>query len=222
MSATSKWMNSGVLFDIMNPTKEMVRFSDIADTLEMVIRHGGQGDPLVSVMRHTVICAEIADLKYGLKQLTKIALMHDMHEAYTGDIPTPVKRAINAVAGHDAVGDVERRIDWAIEQASGFEYAFQSRMYRQEMKWIDRCAMAFELEYINGIGPSAYSVTPEEMDDFRHIHGQIADLAVLSDNWVRRRFCELVKALLPALFDWESQDVSVERKAREAVEGVQA
>jgi len=82
--------HSGVEFDLENPTPEMVNLDDIAHALSRIQRFNGHTDVNCSVALHSVIvsCAVGGDL-------AKQALLHDAHEAYMGDIMSPVKWIID-------------------------------------------------------------------------------------------------------------------------------
>lgn len=91
---------SGKTFDYANPQSESIVLGDIAHGLSQCCRFAGQIHKFYSVAQH---CCWVADLTFfrlseenhpRIKELTLIALLHDAAEAYTGDIPTPLKDLI--------------------------------------------------------------------------------------------------------------------------------
>lgn len=80
---------SGVKFDLNNPTFDMIRFRDIAHSLSRICRYNGHCEHFYSVAQHSVYVSMLVPDKYKLE-----ALLHDAAEAYTSDIPTPIKATI--------------------------------------------------------------------------------------------------------------------------------
>ena len=80
---------SGVEFDLLNPTHDMIRWTDIALGLSKCARYTGQCNGLYSVARHSVIMSLHCPKEYALE-----ALMHDAAEAFLGDCATPLKQLL--------------------------------------------------------------------------------------------------------------------------------
>lgn len=84
--------NTGILFSLKNPVPEMVFAVDIAVGLSRECRFSGATKKFYSVAEHSVWMALRAKEKYPhLTALPFKALLHDGHEAYIKDIPSPVK-----------------------------------------------------------------------------------------------------------------------------------
>src|SRR3990167_8033626 len=86
---------SGVRFYPMDPRSEDVRLVDIAHSLAMTCRFGGHAKFHYSVAQHSVLVAELLP-----ERLRLYGLLHDAHEAYTGDMVRPVKRSLDLGANH--------------------------------------------------------------------------------------------------------------------------
>ena len=100
---------SGVEFDLTNPTPEMVDLSDIAHSLSNIKRFNGHTDVNCSVALHSVI------MSYAVpEQYAKHALLHDAHEAYIGDISSPLKLLLGS-----QLNWLEHNIDAAISKRLG-------------------------------------------------------------------------------------------------------
>lgn len=81
---------SAIAFDFENPTEDMVNMLDIATALAYTTRFNGHTGTTYSVAEHSVLvsrkCSE------GNRM---IGLLHDVAEAYTGDIVTPLKKMLS-------------------------------------------------------------------------------------------------------------------------------
>jgi len=73
-------------FDIAHPDPDVVRLSDIATSLAQTPRWNGQTSYPLSVAQHSVNVSRMVP-----ERLARHALLHDAHEAYTGDITRPIK-----------------------------------------------------------------------------------------------------------------------------------
>lgn len=86
---------TGQLFDLEQPDPAKINLRDIAKTLSRICRWGGRLIDCVdfySVAQHSVLVS-IQAAKWGATDATKLAaLWHDGAEAFTGDIPRPIKR----------------------------------------------------------------------------------------------------------------------------------
>lgn len=86
------WMQSflgGVLSFPMTP--EMVDLEDIAHSLSLLCRYNGHCRTFYSVAEHSILLSHWIEETYGDRNLALRALLHDGTEAYTGDLPTPLK-----------------------------------------------------------------------------------------------------------------------------------
>lgn len=142
---------SGYMFDILNPDGNMVSIEEIAHCLAYECRYNGHvpGDNFLSVAEHSVeVCERIQrDVESGSVNVALIALLHDAHEAYTGDIVAPLKRLlpeikeiekgiqdiIHAKFGIDEVSDKTARVvKRADEQAGEMETLIFANMRESE------------------------------------------------------------------------------------------
>lgn len=126
------WMQtrSGRAFDLIDPAPGDVDFREIADVLGNINRFCGHTDRPVSVALHTLTVMDIAGRESPLAMAW--ALLHDAHEAYIGDITTPVSKAIRYHAPTDGdplpfcaaegIRQLKHRVDYAIIAASGLRW----------------------------------------------------------------------------------------------------
>lgn len=103
-------------------------------------RFGGFGNTEWTVLHHSVFCCFLwLRLSKRLPDdpaILRHVLLHDMHEAYVGDIPAPVKAEL------DGLKDLESRIDDRIRQRLG--YAAPTEEQRRLVKLVDKMALVAE------------------------------------------------------------------------------
>lgn len=89
-------VHSGRHFSLSEPRAEDVALSDIARSLSRLARFTGHTiGGVLSVAQHSVLVKELVRLQVpDSVYYLPFALMHDAHEAYTGDINTPMAREI--------------------------------------------------------------------------------------------------------------------------------
>lgn len=72
-----------------------VRLSDIVHSLSMQVRYLGHCSEFYSVAEHSVMVANLAEIDHGRgSKVARCALLHDAHEAFVGDFPSPFKNAV--------------------------------------------------------------------------------------------------------------------------------
>lgn len=82
--------HSGKAFDVTRPEPGDVVIEDIAHALCMLCRFNGHTDRFYSVAEHSLLVLRCCETCSPATALT--ALLHDAHEAYTGDLADPLKR----------------------------------------------------------------------------------------------------------------------------------
>jgi hypothetical protein len=135
MNPTTIKTLSGQPLDYLNPQPDNFDIEDIATALAHNCRFAGQL-PLgsfFSVAQHSV---NVSILLGGTGQ-ELAGLMHDASEAYTGDITTPLKRAV------PAFNLVEDMLQIVIAEKFGFEFPHSA-----EVKRADYVAFIIEKHFI--------------------------------------------------------------------------
>ncbi|MCA0404890.1 MAG: hypothetical protein LCH39_01895 [Proteobacteria bacterium] len=104
---------TGIAFDLIDPRPEMVDFEvDIAESLARQPRFTGHiRSGSYSVAQHCVLGADALLRETGRTEIAAAFLLHDAHEAYVGDMATPVSHALAAYAGACAAGNTMLRSD---------------------------------------------------------------------------------------------------------------
>ncbi|HZG69196.1 MAG TPA: hypothetical protein VEZ12_20855 [Herpetosiphonaceae bacterium] len=139
---------SGTSVELVKPAVAEVNFRDMAHTLSQINRFGGRSMATVSVAQHLIIGCDIAP-----EQLRPWWLLHDAHEERTGDVTSPVKEAMSAVAremfgeqGVIIVEEVRRQFEYrhdaVIHQAAGLP--LPTKAQKIEIKHIDWITLATE------------------------------------------------------------------------------
>lgn len=102
---------TGRALDLTQPHPDDLSVLDIAHHLAQTPRYNGAALRPVSVAEHSLLVAEIMERQHGVRSPSVLlaGLMHDAHEAYIGDITTPVKQLLG---GEWAA--LERRIQVAV------------------------------------------------------------------------------------------------------------
>lgn len=108
----------GVAFDLRAPSAADVRLVDLAHSLAHQCRFGGHVRRHYSVAQHSVLVALLVWQRTRDQGAALHGLLHDAHEAYTGDVKAPVKALIAGFAP-GALGVLEAAIDGAVFEWAG-------------------------------------------------------------------------------------------------------
>lgn len=125
---------------------------DVAPALARICRYGGHvpGNPY-SVAQHCCIGADAALEETSDANLAAYVLLHDAHEAYFGDMTTPVERWLTALElelfgtsnqASALISTAKARLDTAIWRAAGLPPP--GRTYRDGVKSYDLRLLATE------------------------------------------------------------------------------
>ena len=102
---------SGAMFDYNNPGASNVQIEDIAAALSKVCRFSGHLPEFYSVAQHCVNTSTVLPWHEAYS-----GLMHDTSEAFTNDLPTPLKAAFPVFK------QLEVKIETAMSRQFGFTY----------------------------------------------------------------------------------------------------
>lgn len=136
------------VIDYTNPSTTRINVNDLATRLSRLPRY--TGDIPWTVAKHTalvsyLICCDFIvrdnNLFVGVCTKDKVKL-HDVHEAYTGDIPTPLKLVLG-----QAIYDVEYQFDIAIYGHFGFLLPTEEE--KATISFIDKLALIAEGDYFD-------------------------------------------------------------------------
>lgn len=146
---------SGRAVDLIEPRSDQIDWSDIAEQLAKLARFSGAtpAGPY-SVAQHCVAGADLLLARTGNARLALAFLLHDAHEAYIGDVTSPVKRALvhlggalygagGAAAVEAALAEIASRLDRVIYPAAGLDWPLQPEAARS-VKAMDLAMLAAE------------------------------------------------------------------------------
>ncbi|QUS57338.1 hypothetical protein [Pseudovibrio brasiliensis] len=112
----------GRTWDLLNPQACAVSFWEIAEVLARIPRFNGHTQLPYSVAQHCCLAHDHV-CEEDHPELRLLALLHDAHEAYIGDIVTPVKKALNTLIDEDQLEVWLETLkvihDYAIRKAAG-------------------------------------------------------------------------------------------------------
>lgn len=132
--------HSGVAFDYLNPTPQMVKDADVAQSLAFTNRYNGHTVIPVSVAQHSLIVVQLLREKGVTSRTTLLqGLVHDAPEAYTGDCISPLKallpefkvierRVWRVCALHFGVPEV---LDPLVEEADWLACRLEAHVWQQ-------------------------------------------------------------------------------------------
>lgn len=123
---------SGIEFDLLNPTPNMIDVVDIAHHLSQVCRWAGAPTCFWSVAQHSVMVSMIVP-----EELQLWGLLHDAAEAYIGDITRPLKNLLPEIR------EIETRIMRVIANRFNLEWPEPSALSTYD----DQC-IRYEAETI--------------------------------------------------------------------------
>lgn len=178
---------SGNRIDIPDPQQDQISIVDISVHLSRLPRFCGATSFPYSVVEHSIFVADLAK-EAGMHPIVQLAaLLHDAHEAYLSDIPSPVKAVVAHNEAGLGLGRVESRLQAAVLRRFGVEHTFRSNY--EKIKHLDLVALATERKYL---------MHPNAMGDWEVLAG-IEALAYRPKCWAWPRPAETFQRMFSAL-----------------------
>lgn len=146
------WMQSytGKAVDFLVPDPQQIDLADIAVSLGRCGRFNRMTQHHYSVAQHSIFVAQLVSQQRPGDTIACLwALLHDAHEAYTGDITTPMIKAIQALLPfgcENPVRVIQRRLDEVILQALDIDTRDITLDVMSAVAFADRVALATERE----------------------------------------------------------------------------
>ena len=136
---------TGLYFDYDDPQPEQISLSDIARALSYTARFGGHTKRFYSVAEHALLVrALVSEVVPNRLDLQLAALHHDSHEAYLGDVPTPLSRTLED-EGIDIIATLKHRIDTTVAAFIGID---PDRFHDPIVRQADKDALVIEAEFL--------------------------------------------------------------------------
>lgn len=136
---------SGRVVETYQPDPLSIDPIDIAHALSFQCRFNGHCRRFYSVAEHCVTVSKIVS-----PEAAAWGLLHDAHEAYIGDIPSPIKREIGA----DRIKELERRYDMAILKRFGLNYPSEAVL--EEVHRVDGMLLMTERDILCASPPMSW------------------------------------------------------------------
>jgi len=130
--------SNGELIDALNPDPSQIDIPTIAHHLSMQCRFNGACREFYSTAEHSATGAAIALREYDDHELALAFLLHDAHEAFIGDIVSPMKPFLTDSPWWHAAD----ALDLAIQER--FDVSFDD----ERIGVIDRHMLAVEWRYL--------------------------------------------------------------------------
>lgn len=140
MNYLRTWRGNDVHFAA--PRIETIDIRDIAHHLSMIPRFNAGTEMPYFVSQHSVLVSTILAGKKAPPWLQMLGLLHDAHEAYVGDITSPMRREIWRRVGRDIISEITAPIDAAI--FARFRLAPISQAASNDVMAADRTAFIAE------------------------------------------------------------------------------
>lgn len=123
---------SGAKMNYNAPEESDVTLDDLASALSNICRFSGHLPKFYSVAQHLVNTSRIVPVEFAFE-----ALMHDTAEAFTNDLPTPLKWAFPIFK------ELESKIEQAMADRFGFNYP-----YNPAVKLADTQMLLLEKKFV--------------------------------------------------------------------------
>jgi hypothetical protein len=144
---------AGRAVDLANPEPSTIRLDDIAAALAGICRYNGHTRRHYSVAEHSWLVSWSLERDCpGDTAVALAGLLHDAHEAYTGDISYPMQLAL----GPDVIADIKRvqwRVDGAIREALEIPAGVGVAFHDNRVKDADRRILIDERDALLGPSP---------------------------------------------------------------------
>lgn len=173
--------HSGRVFNLADPKPEQVHVPDIAHALSKLCRFTGHTDKFYSVAQHSVLVSMEVPAQYAL-----LALFHDAHEAYTGDMNGPLKSLLAEYT--DAYQHIVRPIDCAIfkvlpvdaDATSHLSKAYPIKSTHEAWDYIHQADMRVLMSEKRDLMPATGS--PWVIDDGHMVFSESDPLSTIADT----------------------------------------
>lgn len=112
------------LIDVDNPSIDDIHVGDFVVGLSNICRWGGQTLGWWSVAQHSLAVEYLAATAPAGKGVCLAALLHDAHEAYIGDVVTPLKRRL---------GDPYKEVRDSLDRVIAGRFGISSSLFHHEV-----------------------------------------------------------------------------------------
>jgi uncharacterized protein len=147
MTTTTILTYTGVAFDLLDPKPEDVKLSDLLVPMSGILRFNAHLARSVNLLQHSKLVFDLVGWK-----AKPYALLHDAHEAYIGDIATPVVKALFSPGDlWTPLDTLKQRLDGVLYDAFGMDWPLDE--IEAEITEADRMALSIERQAFADPGP---------------------------------------------------------------------
>ena len=139
--------------DLAHPPTSGYPLREIAHALSHINRYTGHTARPYSVAEHSLLVADMAHAEGCTTELELCALMHDAHEAYVGDVPSPLKPLLGS-----AWEVLEQAAQYSL--LASFDLVEAMALHAAEVKRFDLMALATERRDLLPFEPSVHKPWP--------------------------------------------------------------
>lgn len=156
---TMTWCQTslGNRWDFAAPDPDSVNWAEIAHAMSNTCRFGGHTRVFYSVAEH---CCRVHDWlkeKGAPMSARLVGLLHDAHEAYIGDIPTPLAN----VLGCEAIKALKEQHDRAIFKAANLPFPWSD----ETTQWVKRADAVFLMSERDALLGPGSEPWPDGLED---------------------------------------------------------
>lgn len=151
---------TGKIFDLANPTADMICIEDIAHHLSIENRYNGATKFPYSVAHHSYLGMLQAPDEFKLE-----FLFHDSHEAYYKDWTSPFKAMMLMEYDCD-YDDIISKYEEVIQRKFKLNFSY----YIEEIKTIDRRMAKTEKNLLMNVAPICWHPSVENAEPFSNIN----------------------------------------------------
>jgi hypothetical protein len=109
LNRTSILAHDQEYFDFLDPHVDRFSLQVMSQALSNTCRYGGHCSRFYSVAEHSVHVSRIVPPEFAVE-----GLLHDAHEAFVGDMPTPLKALCHDFRRIESFVDEEMRARWGL------------------------------------------------------------------------------------------------------------
>lgn len=159
----------GRLVNPLDMVPSDINFEAMFWTLSGVNRFNGSIEDHWSVSHHLLLCDRIAIRLNYSPEMRLHLIVHDLHESWLGDVPTPVKELF----GRFTIEQAERAVDKVIYQAIGIEgLEVPIGPVKKEVKDVDTLSLINEAEFFEiDLGYSGDTSFTNEIESIQGLVG---------------------------------------------------
>lgn len=195
---------SGIPFDFENPEPKNIYFDDVAEGLAKCCRFACQCRGFYSVAEHSLLVEAILKFRGQPQFVRQLGLMHDAHEAYTGDMTSPLKKLCPDFKRIEEIARAAMLRRFRLPGPS-------DHLHLDVIKPADLAARAIEGRDLTDAGEREYGKVPEDLP--------ASEFRAIGYDWrtARRMFVDKYLELFPR---WRNTPQPVPRSIGEEHDGV--